>query len=99
MIFPKIARKLVSAVDGRAEREGGAGVCMLSGLTLTLLFRSIPGKHILRLLLALPEPAAAEPSQLPWPLHRQPSAHAPHAVRTAVSDGPPCAAVSCPRNC
>lgn len=99
MVFPPNARKLVTAVEGRAEWEDGAGVCMLSGLTLTLLFRSIPGKHVLRLLLALPEPAAAEPGQLPRPLHRQPSAHAAHAVRTAVPARPPCAAVSCPRNC
>lgn len=72
----------MSALSVRAREEGDAGVFAFPGLTLTLLFRSIPGKYILGLLLALSEPAAAEPRQLPQPLHREPGAPLSHTVRT-----------------
>lgn len=87
MWFPPGAWKLVPAAGGRAKQEGGTGDFLFLELTVTLLFRSIPGKHILRLLLALPEPTAAEPGQLPQPLHRQPGARPPRTVRTARPRG------------
>jgi len=61
--------------------EDDAGVFAFPGLTLTLLFRSIPGKYILGLLLPLSEPAAAEPCQLPRPLHWEPSTPPSSTVR------------------
>lgn len=72
----------MSALSGRAGEEGDTGVFAFSGLTVTLLFRSIPGKYILGLLLALSEPAAAEPRQFPQPLHREPGAPPSRTVRT-----------------
>lgn len=72
----------MSALSSREGEEGDAGVFVFPGLTLTLLFRSIPGKYILGLLLALPEPAAAEPRQFPGPLHREPGAPPSRTVRT-----------------
>ena len=79
--FPQKARKMVSALSGSAGEEGDAGVFAFPALTLTLLFRSIPGKYILGLLLALSEPAAAEPRQFPRPLHWEPGAPPARTVR------------------
>lgn len=86
--FPQeLESQPLPAAGSRAKQEGGIGEFLFPELIVTLLFRSIPGKHILRLLLALPEPAAAEPSQLPRPLHRQPGACTPRSVRTARPQG------------
>lgn len=80
---------MVSALSGRAGEEDDAGVFALPGLTLTLLFRPLPGKYILGLLLALAEPAAAEPRQFPRPLHREPGALPSHTVRMGCAGPAP----------
>lgn len=66
--------------QGRGEGDAGVSVC--PGLTLPLLSRSVPGEHLLGLVLTLAEPAAAEPGHVPRALHRQPSARCPRTVRT-----------------